>query len=124
MGQYFNFEYLIRKYQTEFTAIIPAEKMLNSAGFYETGEPKQVKLQGAIIGMRESRVISSNGTYTAQDKTLYMLEPLENALKKVKVIHKGNVYSVESLRENAEFTGVYAYMLKYVSVFKDGDTTW
>ena len=123
MGQYFNFEYLIRKYQTEFTAIIPGEKTKNSAGFYETGEPKQVKLQGAIIGMRESRVISSNGTYTAQDKTLYMLEPLENALQKAKVIHKGNVYSVESVRENAEFTGVWVYFLKYVSVFKDGDTT-
>lgn len=48
-----------------------------------------------------------------------MLKPLEQALKGAKVVYNGKVYSIEDCGENAEFTGVYAYTLKYCSAFKE-----
>jgi len=123
MPQYFNFESLIKKYSTEFTAIVPSEGGYNDSGDYVAGEEKKIKLVGAIISHRLSKIFRSEGTITEQDRALYMLEPLENSLKGAKVIHGGNLYRVGDLLENSEFTGVYSYTLKYVSAFdKAGDS--
>lgn len=119
---YFDFSNLIRKYMTSFTALIPTDGHKGNGGVWIAGEPVERSLQGAIISMRESRLIRSQGAYTAQDRALYMLEPLDKALDGVFVIHDGRKYSVASELENAKFTGVYAYVLKYVSVFDDGGT--
>lgn len=117
---YFDFSNLIRKYMTSFTALIPADGYKDNRGVWVAGEPTERTLHGAIISMRESRLIRSQGVYTSQDRALYMLEPLEKALDAVFIIHDGRKYSIASELENAEFTGVYAYVLKYVSVFDNG----
>ena len=116
--QFFDFRRLIEKYSNNFVAEIPSEGYWQE-GEYVKGEQKQVILRGAILSHRESKVFRSEGTITAHDKALYMLEPLENALQLAKIIYRGNVYSVGDLLENSEFTGVWAYTLKYVSSFKE-----
>lgn len=117
---YFDFTNLIRKYMTSFTAVIPAKGSYDDKGDWVAGTPVERTLQGAIISMRESRILRSEGVYTAKDRALYMLEPLDKALKGATIIHDGAKYSLASEHENAEFTGVWAYILKYVSVFDNG----
>ena len=116
---YFDFSYLIEKYATNFTLIIPgAGKFVG--GEWQAGTPTKKSLKGAIISHRESKVFKSEGTLTEQDRALYMLEPLTDALEGAKVIHSGKEYSISNSLQNAYFTGVYAYTLKYVSVFDGG----
>lgn len=118
--RYFNFDNLIRKYTTTFTAEIQTEKEVNSKGDYVRGEPKKVELQGAIISHRQSTVFRSEGTVKSQDKALFMTEPLPDALQGAKVIHDGKVYSIGDELENGAFTGVWKYTLKYCSAFNKG----
>ena len=119
MPQYFNFTNLIRKYQTTFTAIIPSKGEYNDAGDYVEGEATKETLTGAIISMRERRILRSEGAYTEQDRALYMLEKFPDALRHAKIVHGGKEYRVESELENSEFTGVWAYVLKFVSAFNE-----
>lgn len=116
---YFDFKYLIEKYSTPFVLIVPGE------GSYEGGEwkekpPQKKRLTGAVLAHRERKVFRAEGTLTEQDRALYMLEPLTDALQGATVIHGGKEYSISDSLQNAEFTGVYAYTLKYVSVFDGG----
>lgn len=109
---------MIKKYSVDFVAEIPSEGYYNDSGDWVLGSPKHYKLRGAILSHRELKVFRSEGTLTGQDRALFMLEPLENALQLAKIIHGGKEYSVGELLENSRFTGVWAYTLKYVSAFK------
>ena len=119
---YFNFQRLIQKYSREFTVILKGERTLNAAGDYVRGASTEITLYGAIIGYSESKQHRSEGTLTANDKALHMLEPIENALIGATVIFDGEEYRIETQKgkSNAVFTGVYSYTLKYLSAFKGG----
>lgn len=117
---FFNFEYIIRKYSTEFIAVTTTGGEYNASGDWEEAKKIETPMTGAIISMRESRLLRSEGAYTHQDRALYMLEPLDNALQGAIIIHEGNKYSIGSRLDNSEFTGVWAYVLKFVSVFNGG----
>ena len=123
MRQYFDFKRIVKKYSVDFVALIPSEGgKWNDMGDWVAGEPKKVNLRGAIIAHRESKVFKSGGTITQQDRALYMLEPLESSLQGAEILFGGNSYSIGSLLENSEFTGVWAYNLKYCSAFdKEGE---
>lgn len=114
---YFNFARLIEKYNCEFTAVIQSEGYYDDSGEWVKGEETEIPMTGAIIGFKESKIFRSDGTLTAKDKHLFMLQPFDKALKGATVIYKGEKYNVEAETENADFTGVYAYVLKYVSAF-------
>lgn len=114
---YFDFYDLINKYSCNFKAFIASEEAYDDAGEYScTKEEKE--LTGAIIGIADGKIYRSAGTLTDKDKYLFMFEELP--LNDTEVIYKNNRYKVESQVENAEFTGVYQYTLKYVSAF-DGE---
>lgn len=115
----FNFVRLVNKYSTEFTAIIPSKGYYNDAGDYVQDAEQEITLTGAIIAHRESKIFRSEGTITQQDRALYTLKPLENALQGAKVIYKGNTYRIGETLDNGEFTGVWYYNLKYVSAFDE-----
>lgn len=119
--QHFNFSRLVNKYSKEITVIIPAQKELNNSGVWEKGEPKEVTLVGAVIRHRENKVYRSAGTLTANDSALYLLEEPNIDLIGAEVKNDNKIYKVESVLNNSEFTGIWAYNLKYVSAFKDGD---
>lgn len=117
--QYFNFSRLIKKYSSSFTAITLSTGDYNDAGDFIKGEQSEIVLQGAIIAHRESKVHRSEGKLTTQDRRLFTLEPIDKALQGSKVVYEGNVYSISDESENAKFTGVYAYTLKWISAFKE-----
>lgn len=117
----FNFQRLITKYSTEFTVIIPSEGYYDAdTGDYVQEAQQEIKLIGAIIAHRESKVFRSEGTITQQDRALYMLEKLPEALQGAKVVHEGKEYRIGETLENSDFTGVWYYNLKYVSAFDKG----
>ena len=121
MAQNFDFSRLIEKYSCDFVAVIPSEGYFDDMGEYVKGKPKEETLRGAIISHRESKIFKSGGTITEQDKALYMLHPLKNSLQGAKIAHGGKWYSIGSLLENSEFTGVWSYNLRFVSAFKEGE---
>ena len=118
--QYFNFARLVQKYSSSFTVIIPGEKELNDSGDWVKSEPKEVELFGAIIGRGESKAFRSNGTLTEKDKRLFMLEPIDKALLGTQIQYEDDIFRIQSSAENGKYTGVWAYVLKFVSAFKDG----
>ena len=115
--QYFNFSRLINKYKSEFTAITQTDGAWNARGVWESGS-KEVTMTGAIISQSENKIFRSEGTLTEKDKQLYMLKPIDELIGS-KVIYKGNTYELTACVDNAEFTGVYAYTLKYISAFNE-----
>ena len=119
--QYFNFERLIRKYSRTFQATYECEGDFDEKGDFVKGVPIVETLQGAIINYKESKVYRSEGALSTQDKRLFVFKPLKKALLGATVIDKGKVYKIELTSENADFTGVYAYTLRYVSPFEKGD---
>lgn len=118
MPQYFNFTRLINKYKSAFTAITLTCGYYNDAGDWVAEDQEKIDLEGAIISFKESKVYRSEGAYTTNDKRLFMLKPIDDKLNGAKVAYEGKVYSVEDNTENAKFTGVYAYTLKFCSAFK------
>lgn len=119
--QTFNFARLVKKYASEFTAITVAEGHYNSAGDYVKGETVEITDKGAIISFKESKIYRSEGTLTTMDKRLFSLKPIDNALIGCTVVYEGNIYKIEQGVDNARFTGIYTYLLRYVSVFKMTD---
>lgn len=111
---YFDFVSLINKYRTSFKVISSLGTTYDSKGD-EVHTEKEKELTGAIIGISDSKIYQSAGTLTSADKYLFVFEPL--ALNDTRVIYKDNRYKVEEQIENAEFTGIYQYLLKYISAF-------
>lgn len=114
--QYFDFNRLITKYSAPFTLKTPSEGSYVSGHYVEGGETEETRT-GAIIALSETKVYQSGGYLTTQDRHLYSLTPIEGALEGCKVVFDGNTYSVEEDAQNGNerFTGVYSYVLKWVS---------
>lgn len=118
--RYFNFSRLINKYKSEFKAVTLTDGHYDDAGDWVKGERSETVVYGAVISHKESKIYRSEGTLTAKDKRLFTLEPISKALQGSKAIYDGQMYSIEDNTENAKFTGVYAYTLKWISAFKGG----
>lgn len=114
--QYFDFSSLINDFETSFQ-VITHKGGYNAAGDWQDKQEELVIMQGAIISFKESRILRSDGAITAKDKRLFMQQRLPDALIGARVIHAGQEYKIETETENAEFTGVYSYLLRWVSVF-------
>ena len=115
--QYFDFSSLITAFENPFTVVTHKEAGYDERGRWQEGQEEKQELTGAIIGFRESKVFRADGAITAKDKRLFMLRPLPQALIGAKVIYNKQEYKIESELENAEFTGVYSYLLRWVSAF-------
>ena len=115
---YFDFVSLINKYITSFKVVFGSNIKYNNMG-EEIHTEEEKELTGAIISISDSKIYQSARTLTSADKYLFTFEPLP--IINTKVIYKNKAYKVENQVENAEFTGVYQYTLKYISAFaKEG----
>lgn len=113
--RYFDFTGLIRKYESPFEVVTHENSGYDARGEWKAGQEKRTLMRGAIIAFKESKVLRSDGGITAKDRKLHMLQKLPDALVGAEVRFKGQKYMIESELENAEFTGVYSYLLKWVS---------
>lgn len=112
----YNFAGLITKYGVNFE-IKRTKGGEYIGGRWQEGETETKAGFGAIIPLAERKIYQSGGSYTAKDRQLYMFEPLEGALKNIKVCYKGNIYSVEQETDYSDYSDVFVYLLKYVSLF-------
>lgn len=117
MPKYFNFTRLINKYHTEFKVVLPSNRWDEQQMEYIEGEPIEKTLTGAIINFTEAKRYRNEGVISEKDMRLFMLDPLSNEFIEAFVIYNGNRYKIEQSTVNAEFTGVYSYLLRWVSVF-------
>lgn len=115
--QYFDFSGLIEDYSTTFEVLTSTEAGYNAKGDWQNGDEQRLVLSGAIISFTEKKVLRSDGAITAKDKRLFVLQSLPDALIGAKVRYNGQAYRIESMLENAAFTGVYSYFLRWVSAF-------
>lgn len=118
--QYFDFTPLIQQHETTFVVITHKDGGYDDAGDWQDGQETRTEYTGAIIAHKESKVFRSEGKITTQDRRLFMQQPLPQALMGAKVVYDGDLYMIESEHQNAEFTGVYSYFLRYVSAFEGG----
>lgn len=116
---YFDFTRLIQKYTVPFVLLV-------KTGQYVDGEWVETETraaeQGAIISFAQSKILRSGGTITSKDLHLFMNHAIPDALKAAQIRYNGALYNIEVETENAQFTGVYSYVLRYVSVFDGGGT--
>ena len=115
--QYFDFSGLIEDYSSTFEVVTCKGSGYNEAGVWTEGAEERIVLSGAIIAYTENKVLRSEGAVTTQDRKLHMLEKLPEALIGATVLFGGKKYRIHSELENAEFTGVWSYLLKWVSAF-------
>lgn len=121
--KYFNFESLIKKYETSFTVISTRDGEYDDKGDWQPGAEEKSEMSGAIISLKEDKIYRSQGLLTEKDRELFMIKPLSEGLIGSTVIYKGNKYKVQETTDNSDFTGIWAYTLKYVSAFDGGDST-
>ena len=99
---YFRFERLITKYGRRFDIIIPAMGEY-VGGVWKEGKPVIEEEFGAILSLSETKLYQLGGTLSAQDRHLYMNHAIRHHIEE------------NRSRGNEEFTGVYAYTLRWVS---------
>lgn len=120
--RYYDFDRLIEKYSVDFTVIGEGKGHYDELGEYVTDNATEQSKRGAIIGISDSKIYRSDGVLTAKDKQLYTKESL-GEIDKACVVYEGDKYKVEQEQNagNAQFTGVYSYVLKWISAFKGGE---
>lgn len=115
----FNFDRLIDKYSCDFTVSNIGKGHYNDMGDWVAGDATNVAMKGAIISISDGKIYRSNGVLTTQDKELFTKESLGD-IDKACVYYNGNKYKVESNpQNNSNHTGVWQYILKWVSAFKE-----
>lgn len=110
---------MISKYSSEFKVISNKGGYYNESGDYVKSEPTETTMTGAIISLKEDKIYRSEGLLTSEDRQLFMTTALPAGSIGSTVVFNGNKYKVQQLIENAEFTGVWGYLLKFVSAFNE-----
>ena len=113
--QYFHFERLLEKYKAEVQITVPKSGEYNFSGDWVESETEKITIIGAVINFKESKIYRSEGKLTAKDKRLFTQTPIEADLHGARAQFGDTFYSIEETTENARFTGVYSYLLKYTS---------
>lgn len=121
--QYFNFYSLIEKYTVDFAVEIASDGYYDAKGDWQIGEVLTIPKRGAIISLTSSKIYHSNGVLTQKDKQLFMKEKLCDDFTQAQVVFNGDKYKVEqdNASDNSPLTGVFAYVLRYVSAFGEGE---
>lgn len=114
MSKLYDFRRLINKYSCSFTLITKGEGKYEG-GIYVDGEPIEQEMTGAVVPMSSKKIYGSGGTYTAQDKQLYMYSEIPKALLGSQVKYNDCVYNIEEDSDYSEFADVWEYVLKRVS---------
>lgn len=109
----YNFRRLIDRYSVTFC--LHRTQGGYVSGKWEKGGDIVSEMRGAIVPISNRKLYDAGGTYTAQDRELYLKSPLPEPLEALKVIYKGNAYTVENERNFEEYADVAVYDLKWQS---------
>lgn len=109
----YNFKRLIRRYSVTFYLVQPKGAYIGGK-WEKTGESFE-RMRGAIVPMNKRKVYSDGGSYSTQDRELYITSPLPSPLQSLQVLYRDNLYSVEEGRSYDEYADVAVYTLRWVS---------
>ena len=101
----YNFMRLITKYSVTFHLHKSAEGKYE-AGKWVKDEPEITEMNGAIVPINERKIYDSGGTYSTQDRELYVITPLPMPLSELSVVYNGNKYSVEESKNFEDYADV------------------
>ncbi|AMX00418.1 hypothetical protein [Rummeliibacillus stabekisii] len=110
----FNFDRLIAKYSSTFTAKITTEGYYDDGGKYHKGETKDIPYTGAVMPMTAKSVYASGGKYTTSDAKLYIKTRLKEGTK---ITYDNHLYTVQDEKSYERFGGFFYYVLKAVDSF-------
>lgn len=113
----YRFTRLIKKYSVNFEILQNYGKYIN--GHWQNKKTEKKEGTGAIVPIDEKKIYQSGGSYGTKDKRLYTFEPINNPLENTKIVYKNDVYSVEQETDYSDYSDVFVYLLKYVSVFNE-----
>lgn len=108
----YNFKRLIEKYSVTFC--LHKTQGGYVAGKWEESGTIVKSMKGAIVPMSDRKIYQSGGTYTQQDRELYLSEALRGDLSQLKVDYKQNTYTVEESRDYGDYADVAVYVLRRV----------
>lgn len=109
----YNFARLIRKYSVTFCLHRTQGGFIG--GKWEDGGEIVTEMRGAIVPLSEKKIYGSGGTYSTQDRELYLTKPLTAPLSALKVVYNTNTYAVEEGRNFEDYADVAVYTLKWLS---------
>lgn len=121
MPQYFDFSDLISRYESDYSLVTETESGYDEYGDYQPGKKETRLLRGAIIGFSQSKLLRSEGALSEKDLRLLSSFPLGGAWQNAVVVYKGNCYQPTQETENGDFTGVWSYLLKWISILDEKD---
>lgn len=121
MPQYFDFSDLISQYESDYSLVTETESGYDEYGDYQPEKKEMRPLRGAIIGFSQSKLLRSEGALSEKDLRLLSSFPLGGAWQNAVVVYKGNCYQPTQETENSDFTGVWSYLLKWISVLDEKD---
>lgn len=110
----YNFTRLIKKYKCNFTVVTQTGGTYEG-GIYVPENKTETEMIGAIVPLGENKIYQSGGSYTTQDRNLYMFKQIPKPLLSGKVIYKGNIYSIEENTDYSEYCDAFIYTLRRVS---------
>lgn len=119
----FNFERLIKKYNTAFTLqrwVPGIGEYDEDLGKYAGSKPHHTEAEpaeGALIPMGQKAVYASGGRLTEADRTLYSLDSM--ITMKSLITYKELTYSVEAKVSHEQYADFTQYTLKAVDAFYD-----
>lgn len=109
----YDFKRLIDKYSVTFSLQRVGGKFVS--GKWEHGDDIIEEMTGAIVPISDKKVYGNGGTYSTQDRELYVKTPIGHPLSDVKVIYKGNAYSVEEAKNFEDYADAVVYVLRWQS---------
>lgn len=115
----YDFKRLIDKYSVTFCLHYTQGEYVS--GRWEQGGKKSISMRGAIVPIKDSKIYSSGGTYSAHDRELYITSPISEPLSNVEVVYKNNIYKIENGRNFEDYADVAIYDLKWVGVSKNDE---
>lgn len=114
MPKLYDFKRLIKKYSADFVIRTESEGSYVD-GKWIAGTPSETPMRGAIVPFKEIKIYQSGGHLSSEDRQLYTIAPIANALRNGSVLYKGRTYKIEESTDYSEYADVHIYTLKWVS---------
>lgn len=120
MSKPFEFADFVHEFWVDFTIESPIKGAYNGAGKYvQHGFNEPVDGGGIVLPLGEDdKHFIDNGTYTAHDRKIYTLKPLEIGAR---ITYNGNQYIIDRYKDYEAYADVYIYFSKGATL--NGATT-
>lgn len=113
MGAHFEFADFVDEFAVSFVAHIATAGHYDNAGDWIPGGTEPKPMDGIILPLSDDDFKrEANGTYTSQDRKIYVISPLPMATI---IEYKGERFTIDGSKPYEDYADVYIYFAKGVS---------